>query len=188
MSIFQDAIQDSVQITQALALFEARIEQVANLIRAALLQGNKLLVCGNGGSAGDGADFTTEFTCRFRDDRRPFPALNLSDGPSLITAIANDYGYENVYARQVEAFGKTGDIFIGISTSGNSANVRKALLQAKEMRLPTVAMLGRGGGTSAGLADIEFVIPSQLTARVQEAHKFLFHVICEMVDPALIGS
>ncbi len=188
MSTLQDAIQDSLQVTQALAKFEPRMQQAADLIRDALLRGHKLLVCGNGGSAGHGGDFTTEFTCRFRAERRPFPAMNLSDGPTLVTAIGNDYGYENVYSRQVEAFGKPGDVCVGISTSGHSANVKNALMQARKMRLHTMAMLGRGGGSSVGLADLEFIIPSEVTARVQEAHKFLFHVLCEMVDPALASA
>ncbi len=185
MTIFQDALRDARQVIESLADFESQIEQAADAIRRSLLNGHKLLVCGNGGSAGDGGDFTTEFTCRFRADRRPFPALNLSDGPTLITAIANDYGYEEIFARQVKAFGQSGDVCIGISTSGNSENVKRALAEAKERTLVTIAMLGSDGGACRGLADIEFIVPSKVTARIQEAHKFLFHVLCETIEPDL---
>lgn len=185
MSIFQDAIRDSLHLTQSLATFESTIEEAANALRNALLGGKKLLVCGNGGSAGDGGDFSTEFTCRFREDRRPFPALNLSDGPSLITAIGNDYGFEEIFARQVQAYGQNGDVLVAVSTSGQSENVVRALKKGRAIGLRTISMLGRDGGKCRGLAEFEFIVPSGVTARIQEAHKFLFHVICEMIEPDL---
>ena len=150
-----------------------------------MLAGNKLLVCGNGGSAADAADFCTEFACRFVENRRPYPAMNLAAGGSLLTATANDYGFDELFARQVRAFGKPNDVLIAITTSGKSANVRRALEQAKENALKSIALLGRDGGTSAGVADVDLIVRGEATARIQEAHKFLLHVICEICETRL---
>lgn len=161
------------------------LERAASLISDCLRGGNKLLVCGNGGSAADAAEFTTEFACRFVHDRQPFPALNLSQGGSLITATGNDYGFEEIFARQVSAFGKQGDVLVAISTSGNSPNIQRALEEGKSRGLKTIALLGRDGGSAINIADIDLVVPGDSTARIQEAHKFLLHVICEIVEPRL---
>ena len=150
-----------------------------------LKPGNKLLVCGNGGSAADAADFCTEFACRFMHDRRPFPALNLSQGGSLLTAIGNDYGFEEIFARQVAAYGKSGDLLIAITTSGKSENIKRSLETAKDRDLKTIALLGRDGGSTIGIADVDLVVPGNSTARIQEAHKFLLHVLCEAAEPRL---
>lgn len=158
------------------------MEQAAQVIGAALTGARKLLVAGNGGSAADGADFATEFACRFISDRPAFPAINLAACGSLLTATGNDYGFEEVFARGVRAFGVEGDVFVGISTSGNSANILAALGAARERGLRTVALLGRDGGRARGLAEIELVVPGTATARIQEAHKFLLHAICELVE------
>lgn len=183
--ILQDAIAGGKQTLQSTATLEAQIGQAAELIAACLSGGNKLLVCGNGGSAADAADFCTEFACRFVEDRRPYPALNLSQGGSLITATGNDYGFDEVFARQVRAFAKPGDVFIAISTSGKSVNIRRALEEAKSLNLKTVALLGRDGGSCKALAGINLVVPGDVTARIQEAHKFLLHVLCEIVETRL---
>lgn len=185
MSTLSQAIEDSVSTIQNLARLEGPLEKSALLVRDALLAGGKLLVCGNGGSAADGADFATEFTCRFCDDRKPFPAVNLSCGGSLLTAIGNDYGYDEVFARQVIGYGKPGDVLVAISTSGKSANIRRALEEANNCNLNSIAMLGRDGGSCRGIATIDLIVAGATTARIQEAHKFLFHVICEMIDPDL---
>jgi phosphoheptose isomerase len=185
MTILDKNIADACATFQALATFEPQLNQAAALVRDALLDGKKLLVAGNGGSAADGADFSTEFTCRFSGDRRPYPAINLAVGGSLITAIANDYDYEQAFARQIRAFGKKGDVLVVITTSGNSPNVLRAIEEAKVLGISSVAMLGRGGGAAQGLADVEFIVPCNITARIQEAHKFLLHTICETVEPDL---
>ncbi len=150
-----------------------------------LCAGRKLLVCGNGGSAADGADFSAEFGCRFVTDRRPYPALNLAQGGSLMSAIGNDYGFDEVFARQVAGLGQSGDVLVAITTSGNSKNILRALEEGKMRGLTTVALLGRGGGPAKGMAEIELLVPSDTTARIQEAHKFLLHTICGMVDARL---
>ena len=182
MTIFARAQQDALSTIQSLDRLQQPLETAARLVGECLVAGGKLLVCGNGGSAADGADFATEFTCRFVTDRQPFPAINLAACSSLLTAVANDYGYEQTFARQVSAFGKRGDVLIGMTTSGNSANVLAALRVGRELGLHTVALLGRDGGKACGLADVELTVPSQITARIQEAHKFLLHTLCEIVE------
>ena len=184
-NIFRSALEASVATMRSLTGIEEALYRVAKSIEECLVSGHKLLVCGNGGSAADGADFSAEFGCRFMDDRRPYPALNLAQGGSLTTAIGNDYGFDQVFARQVVAFGQDGDVLIAISTSGNSRNIICALEAAKKKGLTSVAFLGRDGGLTRGIADIELIVAADSTARIQEAHKFLFHVLCQIVDPRL---
>lgn len=185
MSLFTSAISEATETFRSLAALEPQLLQAAELVRSALLAGNKLLVCGNGGSAADGADFAAEFGCRFTVDRRPFPAIDLTNGGSLLTAVCNDYAYEEVFARQVEGYGKSGDVLVGITTSGNSKNILKAIEAANRIGLHSVALLGRDGGFTKGVATVELVVPGTATARIQEAHKFLLHNICALVDPDL---
>lgn len=182
MSSLSSAIDEAVATIQRLAVLQPELERAATIVGEALSGGKKLLVAGNGGSAADGADFATEYACRFSKDRAPFPAINLAACGSLITATGNDYGFEEVFARGVRAFGGAGDVFVGISTSGNSANIIAALNAARERGLQTISLLGRDGGAARGLADVELIVPGTATARIQEAHKFLLHVICEIVD------
>jgi phosphoheptose isomerase len=184
-SQLRQAIAAATETLQSIVDLEKPIDEAAELIGDCLTNGNKLLVCGNGGSAADAADFCTELACRFVDDRRPYPALNLAQGASLLTATGNDYGFEEIFARQVRAFGNPGDLLIAITTSGRSNNVRRALEEAKSAGLKTVAFLGRDGGDCTGMADVDLVVPGNSTARIQEAHKFILHVLCEIVDPRL---
>jgi D-sedoheptulose 7-phosphate isomerase len=189
MADITDHLQESIRA--ACAVFESLQELTEPITRAAdamvecLCAGKKLLVCGNGGSAADGADFSAEFGCRFVTDRRPYPALNLAQGGSLMSAIGNDYGYDEVFARQVAGLGQRGDILVAITTSGNSPNILRALEEGKARGLTTVALLGRDGGKARGRAGIELLVRSETTARIQEAHKFLLHVICGLVDARL---
>ena len=183
--ILRSALAQARQAMEAVAELEAPLGRVADLITACLTNGHKLLVCGNGGSAADAADFCTEFACRFVQDRRPYPAMNLSQGGSLLTATGNDYGFDAIFSRQIAAFAQEGDVLIAISTSGKSANIRRALEEGKERRLKTIALLGRDGGPSKGLADIDLIVPSEVTARIQEMHKFLLHVLCEICEARL---
>ena len=185
--IFSAALAGARDTFQSLGALEHSLGPAADLISTCLTSGHKLLVCGNGGSAADAADFCTEFACRFREDRRPYPALNLSQGGSLITATGNDYGFDEIFARQVAAFGKSGDVLIAISTSGRSANIRRALEEGKARKLRTIALLGRDGGPSQKIAEIDLIVPGDATARIQEAHKFLLHVLCEIVEGRLPG-
>ena len=188
MNIFENALNAAHETFASLRSLQAATVNAASLIGDCLAAGRKLLVCGNGGSAADGADFATEFACRFVKDRPPFPALNLTGCGSLLTAIANDYGADEIFARQVRAFGKTGDVLVAISTSGNSSNVLAALRAAKECGVASIALLGRDGGKARQLATVELIVPGAATARIQEAHKFLLHVICELVEPRLAAS
>jgi D-sedoheptulose 7-phosphate isomerase len=182
MSILSHAIPSAVATLESLHALEQPLGLAATMLEACLLGKHKLLVCGNGGSAADGADFSTEFACRFISDRRPYPAINLSQGGSLLTAIGNDYSFDEVFARQVWGLGAEGDVLVAISTSGNSKNIIRALEEAKHRKLKSIALLGRDGGAAKGLADIDLIVPQHTTARIQEAHKFLFHVLCEMVE------
>lgn len=182
MTITQRALRDAHATLDTLAALEPTVEKAAELIGSRLTNGGKLLVCGNGGSAADGADFATEYACRFITDRRPFPAINLAGCGSLLTATGNDYGYDEVFARQVRAFGQKGDILVAITTSGNSPSILSAIKAAAETGVHSIALLGRDGGKARGAAELELIVPSQITARIQEAHKFLLHTICEIVE------
>ncbi|MCE0522667.1 MAG: SIS domain-containing protein [Methylacidiphilales bacterium] len=188
MSHVEASIAQAVKTFESLRALEADILRAAALVKDCLGKGGKLMACGNGGSAADVSDFTTEYVCRFQGDRQPFPAINLTADGSLLTATGNDYGFDHIFARQVRAFGRTGDVVIVVSTSGRSKNIILALEEAKKLQLQTIALLGRDGGEAAGKATVELVVPGQVTARIQEAHKFIFHVICELVDPALKGG
>jgi phosphoheptose isomerase len=183
--IFQDAIAGASKTLQSVVDLEGKIANAAALIAHCLTEGNKLLVCGNGGSAADAADFSTEFACRFVHDRRPYPALNLAQGGSLLTATGNDYGFDEVFARQVAAFGVENDLLVCLTTSGKSKNVRRALEEGRKRKLKTIALLGRDGGSTVGIADIDLVVRGNSTARIQEAHKFILHVLCEIVEARL---
>jgi phosphoheptose isomerase len=171
-------------LTQAAGL-GPQIAAAANSLAMALLRGGKLLACGNGGSAADASHLTTEFVCRYNKDRRPYPAISLATHGGDLTAIGNDYEFNDIFARQVEAFGRSGDILMAFTTSGRSENVRRALLTAKRQSLMTVSFLGRDGGSCGGLADIEFLIHSAATARIQETHQLLLHTICELTEEQL---
>ena len=165
--------------------YESGVIDAAHFMASALLNGNKLLACGNGGSAADSSHLTTEFVCRFQKDRRPYPAISLATHGGDLTAIGNDYQFNDIFARQVEAFGTPGDVLAVFSTSGKSENVRRALETAKMKRLVTIAFLGKDGGCCKEIADIEFLIRSETTARIQEMHKLLMHTICQIVEQQL---
>lgn len=178
-------IDEAVRSFQALAALEPQLDRAAEFAADALTHGKKLLACGNGGSAADAAHLATEFVCRYKDDRRPYPALCLNVSGSDLTAIGNDYDFRDAFSRQVHAFGQPGDVLIVFTTSGQSENIRRALATAKERRLHTIAFLGRDGGACRGLADVELLVPGTLSARIQEAHKLLLHTMCEMVEQVL---
>ncbi len=164
------------------------LEPVARAVAAiadAFANGQALLVFGNGGSAADAQHFVTEFVGRYQRDRRAVPALALTTDTSLLTAVANDYGFERVFARQIEAFGAPGDIAFGITTSGESPSVVEALKSASERGMVTIALTGRDGGAAGQAADIHVNVPHAVTARVQEAHIALLHVMCELVEDGL---
>lgn len=183
--ILQSAVDAASKTLQSVATLQKEIVHSADLVVNCLTNGNKILVCGNGGSAADAADFCAEFACRFAEDRRPYPAINLASGGSLLTATANDYGFDEIFARQVAAFASAGDLLIGLTTSGNSKNIQRAIAEAKKRKVHTVGLLGREGGSLIGQAEIDILVKGDSTARIQEAHKFILHVICEICESRL---
>jgi D-sedoheptulose 7-phosphate isomerase len=185
MSLLQASIEDSCATLRALTVHEAALTRAASVLTEALLSGHKLLVCGNGGSASDATHMATEFLCRFMEDRRPYPAISLTANGEFMTAVCNDYHADEIFARQIWGLGKPGDVLIGFTTSGKSKNVVRALEEAKRQGLTSVAFLGRDGGYTKGIADIEMIVTGANTARIQEAHKLLFHVLCQLVDAKL---
>ena len=183
--ILKRAIVAANQTLQSLLDLDAQVAKGADLIEESLRAGNKLLVCGNGGSAADASHFATEFVVRFTKDRPAYPAICLSSDGGLLTAAGNDYGFDEVFARQVAAFGLQGDVLICLTTSGKSRNVERALEQAKAQKLKTIAFVGRDGGSTIGMADVDLLVRSDSTARIQEAHQLLLHVLCETIESCL---
>ena len=179
---FDASLAETVRTFQALATIRPAIAQAGELILATLRRGGKLLICGNGGSAAEAAHFATELVGRYAKTRRPFPAIALSSDGSLLSCIGNDFGYEQVFARQVAGLAKPGDLVVVLTSSGNSPNIIVALHEARKLGLESVAFLGRGGGKAKGLATCDLVIPGQSGAAAQEAHLFLIHHFCERID------
>ncbi len=160
---------------------EKLTEKVSRELAKIFQNGGKVLIAGNGGSNCDALHFAEEFTGRFRKNRRALPAIAISDS-SHITCIGNDFGFDHIFSRGVEAYGKKGDLFIGISTSGNSSNIIKAVNQVKEQGLKTMALLGKDGGKLKGQCDFEFIIPGKTSDRIQEIHMMILHIIIEGVE------
>ncbi len=184
-SIIKDRILESIEIKQAILndnkmLLE--IEQIANQMVNAISNGGKLVICGNGGSASDAMHFAGEIVGRFQIERNPWPAMALNGDVTSVTSIANDYGYDDVFARQTQAHLKTEDIFVGISTSGNSENVYKAVLMANKVGAITVGLLGKNGGKIAKECKKKIIIPGECTARIQESHIMIIHILCELIE------
>ena len=179
------AINDSVRMLESLKNLESQVSRAADLIGECFRTGNKLLVCGNGGSAADASHFATELVVRFTKDRRALPAICLASDTGILTAAGNDYGFDEIFARQVAAFGVPGDMLICLTTSGNSKNVVRALQEAKARKVKTIAFLGRDGGSTIGMADIDLLVKDDSTARIQEAHQLVIHVLCEIIEAQL---
>jgi len=184
----RDAIEAATQTLRALSSLEPQITEAAGVIGRSLRTGNKLLVCGNGGSAADASHFATELVVRFAKERRALPAICLTSDSGILTAAGNDYGFDEIFARQVAAFGVAGDVLICLTTSGKSNNVTRALEEAKARQMKTIAFLGRDGGSTVGVADLDLLVKSDSTARVQEAHQLLLHVLCEIIESRLSNT
>src|SRR5437870_8186036 len=184
-SILNQAINGSIETLQSLKKLEPEVARAADFITDCLTKRSKLLVCGNGGSASDAAHFATELVVRFAKDRPAYPAIALAGDGGLLTAAGNDYGFDEIFARQVAAYGKENDLLICLTTSGESKNVQRALEEAKTRKLKTIALLGRDGGSTMGLADVDLLVRGDSTARIQEAHKLLLHVLCEELESRL---
>ena len=181
-------LQASIRVKEAVigSLIPA-IAEAARLIISALREGGKLLLFGNGGSAADAQHIAGELVGQFERKRKALPAIALTTNTSNLTAIGNDYGFEYVFSRQLEALAAKGDIAFAISTSGESPNILEALRTAKELKLKTIALSGKGGGSLKDLADICITIPSDNTARIQEAHIAIGHILCKLVEDELFG-
>jgi D-sedoheptulose 7-phosphate isomerase len=180
--IFDQALADHLALIHALPANKPVLEQIAAAMVRAIRDGRKIMWCGNGGSAADAQHLAAEFVVRFRHDRRSIASIALTTDTSILTAASNDYGYEHIFRRQVEALGVAGDVVVGISTSGNSRNVYLALEAARRRGAVTVAFTGKGGGKLATWADLLFAVPSTDTARIQEAHILAGHILCEIVE------
>jgi len=181
-NLFKQALTDHMAVIQSLPAHLPILERIADEMTHAVIGGGKILLFGNGGSAADAQHLAAELVGRFRRERRGLPAIALTTDTSILTSIANDYGYDDVFHRQVEALCSEGDVVIGISTSGNSRNVCAALRKARELGAFTVAFTGAGGGAAAGIAEATLCIPSKDTARVQEAHILCGHMLCDWVE------
>ena len=181
---FREMLDDRTGLLEA-DRYEAVVDRIARTLTAAFNAGRKVLWMGNGGSAADAQHLAAEFSGRFLRERRGLPSEALSVNPSAVTAIANDYGYERVFSRQIEAFVQKGDVVVGISTTGNSKNVVLGLEEAKRRGATTIAFSGNGGGRAAEVADIALIGPDGYSALVQEVHITLGHIVCDLVEQAL---
>lgn len=191
MQTIRNIIQSSINVKKAILEDEhllGIVDQVVTMLTEAFRNGNKVLFCGNGGSAADAQHLSAEFSGRFYTDRNPLPSEALHCNTSYLTAVANDYGYDIVYSRMVKGMGQKGDVLVGLSTSGNSVNIVNALQQANEMGMITIAFTGAGGGKMKGLAHHLINIPSDDTPRIQESHIMIGHIICQMVEENLFAS
>jgi D-sedoheptulose 7-phosphate isomerase len=185
---FQESAELKIQAASVLA---RPIEQAVELMFTALSNGNKILACGNGGSAADCQHFAAELVGRFERERLPLPALALTTDTSILTAVGNDYSYQEIFSKQVQAFGQSGDVLLAMSTSGNSANVLAAIETALERDMRIVAMTGKGGGAIGKLltdSDVHICVPHDRTARIQEVHLLTIHCLCDGIDVALFGG
>lgn len=182
----KDILLESIQIKEeVLRGYIGEIKDIADIVIDCLKRDGKIILFGNGGSASDCQHIAAEFIGRFKKDRTPLAAIALTTNTSVLTSLANDYGYETLFARQVEALGRKNDIVIGISTSGKAKNVALGIKQAKKDGLKTIVFTGGDGGEIVKLADVSFIVPSSVTARIQEVHITVGHIICELVEELL---
>lgn len=184
MNLVEQRMADHVAVLAATKALAPDIERAGILIRDALAGGHKILFCGNGGSAADSQHLAAEIVGRFQKERPSLPALALTVDTSVLTAVANDYGYDTVFSRQVEGLGNDGDVLVGISTSGNSKNVIAAIEAARKKQMKVIGFTGMGGGKMADLCDVCLAVPSKVTARTQEMHIMMGHILCEIAEEA----
>ena len=182
---FHHLIDQSLTAIASLRSLEAAVATASTAMADALAAGKKILCCGNGGSAAESGHLATELLCRLDKDRRALPALNLSGDPALLTATANDYTFDEIFARQITGLGQQGDVLVAFTTSGNSPNILRALQAARAQGLHTIALLGRDGGAAAALADTPLLVPVQATMHIQEAHQVLLHILCVQIEAVL---
>ena len=179
------AIEECIATLRPLAGLDEPLNRAAKMVLACLTSGHKLLICGNGGSASDATHLATEFLCRYREDRRPYPAISLTANGEFMTAVCNDYNANEIFARQVWGLGEKGDLLIAFTTSGKSRNIVRAREEAKRKGIESICFLGRDGGFTKGVATLDLLVAGKDTARIQEGQKLLFHVLCEIVEEKL---
>lgn len=184
MNLVEQRMADHAVVLAATKALASDIERAGILIGDALAGGHKILFCGNGGSAADSQHLAAEIVGRFQKERPSLPALALTVDTSVLTAVANDYGYDTVFSRQVEGLGNDGDVLVGISTSGNSKNVIAAIEAARKKQMKVIGFTGIGGGKMADLCDVCLAVPSRVTARTQEMHIMMGHILCEIAEEA----
>jgi D-sedoheptulose 7-phosphate isomerase len=182
MNIIEQSLKEHIEIINSISSLTGQIEKLAHKAINTLRNGNKILIMGNGGSAADSQHFATEIVVRYKKNRKALPAISLSTDTSILTAAGNDLSFEMIFVRQIEALAVKNDLVLGISTSGNSANIIKGLETAKKMQCTTACLSGNDGGNIAGMVDLPVNIQSGNTARVQECHIFIIHTICEMIE------
>jgi D-sedoheptulose 7-phosphate isomerase len=182
MKKIRQIIKDHQNVIDTLKNNLNQINDAKQIIHNAIINGNKIIFFGNGGSASDAQHLSAELIGRFLKERKPLASISLSTDTSALTAIANDYGYSQIFSRQIEGIANEGDILIGISTSGNSDNIIKALSLKNNLMLKTIGLLGKNGGLAKDLCDIPIIVDSKNTARIQEAHILIGHIICELID------
>ena len=178
-------IQEHNDVLDSISQLDKSIEKVANIFISCLEKGGTIFWCGNGGSASDSQHLAGELVGRFVDERKPLKSIALTADSAVMTCIVNDYGYEHIFSRQVEALGSKGDVLVGISTSGNSENVLSAFKVAKEKGIATIGLLGKGGGKGSAIVDQSIIVPSKSTARVQEMHILIGHILCDLIEEGL---
>ena len=181
-SLFKQNLAEQIKVLENLDSLDAVVNEAGLLCYESLRLGGKIMFCGNGGSAADSQHLAAELTGRFIKDRRPLAAMALSTDTSAITCIGNDYSFDEVFARQVKGLGRPMDVLIAISTSGNSRNVIRAVEEARLMKMTVICLLGRDGGVLKGLCDSSIIVPSQVTARIQESHILIGHTLCGMIE------
>ena len=185
MEIIEQRFEEHLRLVQKVRNSKKLMKEIAlaaAMMKVALASGHKIMFCGNGGSAADSQHWAAEIVGRFQKERKGLPAIALTVDTSILTAIANDYGYDRIFARQVEALGIEGDLLVAVSTSGNSANVLAAIEEAKTKGIKTIGMTAAGGGKMAEVCDVCLVIPDKVTARAQEVHGLIGHILCEIVE------
>lgn len=190
-NIVKERIRENIEVKQKIFTDEVLLKKIVNISKemcSVIKNNGKILVCGNGGSASDSLHMAAEIVGRFQKERQAWPALALNADMASVTAIANDYGYADVFSRAVEAYMTKDDLLVGISTSGDSENVYRAILKAKQIGGKSVAFLGKDGGKISKEVDLEFVVPSNVTARIQESHILIIHILCELMEEIMVDE
>ena len=184
--LIENAFKEHVNVLQETQItIGENIELSADIIAKSLASGGTIFWCGNGGSAADSQHIAAEFVGRFKKDRRPLRSIALTTDTSVLTCVTNDYSYEEIFSRQLNALGRDGDVLVAITTSGKSENIKQALIQAQSMKIKTIGLLGKKGGDCKDYSDVSLIVPSDITARIQETHILIEHLLCELVEHKL---